>query len=419
MIRLLLYVHLLIFFGSCSLSKKTGNSGSFRMPGEWEEHEAVWVGILRPSGNDTASAAIIKAIYKNVQVKILYDNDGMLHSFNRFLHTQQVDTTQLHWVRDSIRTTWMRDPGPLFLVNKKGERKVIDFNWNEYGHCFVYNYQLRFSDAIIGRIDKRIASYLQLPVVSTSIVAEGGGIETNGEGVLMSTEETALQRNPGKSLSEIEAEYLRVTNCKKMIWLKRMTLHDKAVPGLSAGNWVGGGANGHIDEVARFINPHTIALAKIDEEERWNNPISAADYTILEECYDILKKAVDVKGRPFTIIRFPYPDLNVHGISNIVTDGLRQQFTDKNINLKNGDTVWRAPAVSYMNFMVTNGVVLSAAYWKKGMPLREKEKDDEVKVLLGQLYPGRQVIQINPLSINLFGGGMHCVTQQQPKAIKR
>ncbi len=418
MTRHFLYTWLFIFLCSCSSLKKTSNSDSFRMPGEWEEHEAVWVGMLRPS-DDSVSAAIIKAIYKNVQVKIPYEYAGIVHSFNRFLAKQQVDTTQLQWVKDSIRTTWMRDPGPLFLINKKGERKVIDFNWNEYGHCFVYNYQLRLSDIITGRIDSRIASYLQLPVVSTSIVAEGGGIETNGEGVLMSTAETALQRNPGKSLPEIEAEYLRVTHCKKMIWLKRMTLHDKSVPGLSAGNWVGGGANGHVDEVARFINPHTIALAKIDEDERWNNPISTADYEILEECNDILKTATDVKGRPFTIIRFPYPDLNVHGIPLKVTDALRQRFTDKNFNLKNGDTMWRAPAVSYMNFMVTNGVVLSAAYWKEGMPLREKQKDEEARAMLAKLYPDRTVVQVNPLSVNLFGGGMHCVTQQEPKAIKR
>jgi len=270
-------------------------------------------------------------------------------------------------------------------------------------------------DTLLNGMEKRMARYLGLETVSTNFVAEGGGLESNGNGVLMTIEETALQRNPGKKLAEIEAEYKRVTGAKKIIWLKQMTMHDKNFSGLSVANWAAGGANGHIDEVARFVNPTTIVLAKIDENEIHSNPISKVDYDVLEESYEILKAATDVEGKPFKIIRFPYPDLNVHAVNRVVNDSLRKRIDIDISALKNGDTLKRVPAVGYMNFMVTNGVVLTAKYWKQGMPLREKEKDEEVLKLMQEFYPGRKIIQINPSKINTGGGGIHCATQQQPK----
>lgn len=406
-----LFVFPLLIFG------QVNDSTTYYMPGEWEPHEAVWVGVDYRSGRDSVTAQIVKAIYENVQVRLNYTDNSRKNKFNAFLSSFEIDTTKLEWIRDEAPTNFPRDPGPLFLVNKKGEQKVIDFQDNSYGRTHLYKMRLTKYDKLIGQTDLRMAKQLNLPVVSTTLVAEGGGLETNGEGVLMSIEETALQRNPGKTLAEIEAEYLRVTHCKKMIWLKRMTLHDKFMPFVFyTNNWFSGGANGHIDEVARFVNPSTIVLAKIDEQER-NNPFSKADYEILEEYYETLKQATDVNGNPFTIIRMPYPDLNVHAMPFVMDNKMRKSFGTKIKGPVNGDTVNYVPAVSYMNFMVTNGVVLIAKYWKKGMPLREKEKDEEVKKIMEKLYPDRKIVQINPYQINRGGGGIHCATQQQPRRI--
>ena len=308
----------------------------------------------------------------------------------------------------------MRDPGPLFIKNKMGKQKIIDFAWIQYGHHLVYKKKMNTLDIETGRSDIRIATKLNLPVISTPIVAEGGGIETNGEGVLMSIEETALQRNPGKTLQEIETEYLRVTGCKKMIWLKKMLLHDKTVPDLLIENWSSTGANGHIDEAVRFVGTNTIVVAKIDEEERNSNPISNVDYETLEEYCATLKKATDVNGKPFKIIRMPTPDLNVFARSYVLTTNSIKRFSEK-FPFKIGDTVKTVPAVSYMNFFISNNVVLIAKYWKEGMPLKEKEKDEAAKNILAGIFPDRKIIQINPLPVNYLGGGIHCITQQQPK----
>ena len=408
---LLISIFFLQFF---SLFAQKKDVNHFYMPAEWEPQQAVWVGLFGNPERDTVSAAIIKALYHNVQVRLNYNSYYGKKRSNDFFNQLQIDTTKLQWLEDSLPNAWVRDPGPLFIKNKKGEQKIIDFNWIEYGHYLIYKTSLSKSDYKRGRADIRMAAKLNLPVISTPIVAEGGGIETNGEGVLMSIEETALQRNPGKTLQEIETEYLRVTGCKKMIWLKRMLLHDKTVPDLLIENWSSTGANGHIDEAVRFVGTNTIVVAQIDEEERNSNPISNVDYEILEEYCATLKKATDVNGKPFKIIRMPTPDLNVFARSYVLTTNSIKRFSEK-FPFKIGDTVKTVPAVSYMNFFISNNVVLIAKYWKEGMPLKEKEKDEAAKNILAGIFPDRKIIQINPLPVNYLGGGIHCITQQQPK----
>ena len=234
---------------------------------------------------------------------------------------------------------------------------------------------------------------------------------------MMAIEETALQRNPGKSINEIEKEYLRLTGSKKMIWLKRAVIHDRAFDGPTVENWFTGGANGHIDEMARFVSPNTILLAQINEEERSSNPISKIDYEILEKNFKILQLATDINGERFRIIRVPSPNLNVpdYFTEIIVSDEWRASGSLNLSSFSNGDTIKITKAVSYMNFFISNDVVLSARYWKEGMPESEKKKDEEVKKILLQVFPERKIIQINPLAINRGGGGIHCATQQQPK----
>lgn len=404
---------ILFLFGVLSISAQK-NDTTFHMPAEWEPQQAVWVGLFGNPARDTVSAAIIKALHQNVQVRLNYSYAYDKKRNNKFFHNLEIDTTKLQWIEDSLDNAWVRDPGPLFIKNNKGEQKVIDFTWIQYGHHLVYKKKLSALAYEAGRSDIRMAAKLNLPVISTPIIAEGGGIETNGAGVSMSIEETALQRNPGKTLVEIEAEYLRVTGCKKMIWLKRMMLHDKTVPDLLIENWTSTGANGHIDEAVRFVETNTIVVAQIDEEERNNNPISKVDYEILEEYCATLKKASDVNGKPFKIIRMPAPDLNVYARSYVLNDKSIKRFSE-NFPFKTGDTVKTVPSVSYMNFFISNNVVLVAKYWKEGMPLKEKEKDEAAKRILAAIYPDRKIIQINPLPVNYLGGGIHCITQQQPE----
>jgi agmatine deiminase len=401
-------------FSSCNNVSDT----HFYMPAEFEEQKAVYVGWFNNPQKDSVAAQIVSALYNSVQVKIFYSKELMKHNANLLLSGYGVDSNKINWIRDTLRYDFPRDPGPIFLINNSGEMKIADFNWNVYGYEYVYkNFHLEKFDSLYGGIERREANRLGVDLISSKIVNEGGAFEVNGNGVMMAIEETALQRNPRKSITEIEQEYLRLTGSKKMIWLKRAVIHDRAFDGPTIDNWFTGGANGHIDEMARFVSDNTILLAQISDDERSTNPISNIDYDILEENYKILQQATDINGEPFNIIRVPTPNLNLadYFTEIIVSDEWR---ADGSLNLSsfaNGDTIKITKAVSYMNYFISNDVVLIAKYWKEGMPESEKKKDEEVKKILQQVFPERKIIQINPLAINRGGGGIHCATQQQPK----
>jgi agmatine deiminase len=299
--------------------------------------------------------------------------------------------------------------------------KIADFNWNAYGYEYVYkDFRLEKFDSLYGEIEKREAERLGLEVIVSGIVNEGGAMEVNGNGVLMAIKETALQRNPGITLDEIEKEYLRLTDSKKVIWLNRSPISERLFDGPTIDNWFTGGANGHIDEVARFVSSNTILLAQIDKNDRYQNPISNIDYEILEENYKILKQATDIDGNPFQIIRLPSPNLNLpeYYTEIVVNDEMRKVSGLNLSSFNNDEIIRRTKAVSYLNFFISNEVVLIPKYWKAGMLESEKQKDEEVKNLFVKLFPEKEIIQINPIAINRGGGGIHCVTQQQPKIEK-
>lgn len=412
-----IYLFSTIFLLAISCNE-SNHKFDFYMPAEFEPQEAVYVGWFNNPQKDSVAAQIVSALYNSVQVKIFYSKESMKHNANLLLSGYGVDSNKINWTRDTLRYDFPRDPGPIFLLNNSGEMKIADFNWNSYGYEYVYkDFRLNNFDSLYGEIEKREAARLGIDVISSEIVNEGGAFEVNGNGVMMAIEETALQRNPGKNISEIEKEYLRLTGCKKMIWLKRAVIHDRAFDGPTVENWFTGGANGHIDEMARFVSPSTILLAEIGEEERTGNPISKVDYDILEENYKILQQATDINGKPFQIIRAPSPNLNVpdYFTELIVSDEWRANGSLNMSSFANGDTIRITRAVSYMNFFISNDVVLIAKYWKEGMPESEKKKDEEVKKILQKVFPERKIIQINPLAINRGGGGIHCATQQQPK----
>lgn len=388
------------------------------MPAEFHPQDAVYVGWFDSPKKDSVIAQIVSALQKSVKIRMIYDGVSIKINANTFLSGFNIDTNKITWIQDSLRYDWIRDPGPIFLINNTGEMKIADFNWNSYGYEYIYkDFRLERFDSLYGEIEKREAERLNLEVISSEVVNEGGAMEVNGNGIMMAIKETALQRNPRKSIEEIEKEYLRLTGTKKIIWLNRSPINEKVFDGPTVDNWFPGGANGHIDEVARFVSPNTILLAKIDDEERLQNPISKIDYNILEENYQILKQASDLDGKPFEIIRVPSPNLNVPEFYTelVIDDELRNERGLNLNSFSNGDTVRITKAVSYLNFFISNKVVLIPKYWKEGMPESERQKDEEVKNLFVKLFPDKEIIQINPITINRGGGGIHCVTQQQPK----
>jgi agmatine deiminase len=424
-----------ILLVACKPNKQQRSAEAFYMPAEWEQHDAVWLGWEKDSlrGYYPAVVNIIKALSGNVTVKIAFHNDTLLQEAKAYLAAQGVDSTMYKTYIMPGERYWIRDHGAAFLVNGKGELGVADFAWNAYGYpgfldvkyngnkdsvTHYLNLRKEFRNKT-AMVDSLMAVAEAATILKTDVKHEGGAIEVNGAGTLILCEATVFQRNPELKKEYIETEFKRVLGVSNIVWVKKGLADDpqnffrRIAPG-----YYGGGTGGHTDEFVRFANPTTILLAWVDEKEKDLNPVNQLNYERMNENYNILKNAKDQDGNSFTIIKVPLPDLITKKIrAREKIDSLETTF---DVEMKSfvpseaptvGDSIYRVPAGSYMNYLVTNGTVLLPTYTAYGS---SKEKEDEVRKLFEQQFPGRKVVFIDAIMQNWSGGGIHCSTQQQP-----
>ena len=252
---------------------------------------------------------------------------------------------------------WCRDSGPTFVKDKSGSLAVAHIQFNGWG-----NKQPHANDALIA---ERVAERLGLPLLDTGLVGEQGGVEHDGAGTLLAHASCWVNpnRNEG-SEAEIGARLNKALGGEKMIW----------APGI-AGKDI---TDYHIDALARFVAPGKVLIQlsdAIDPDDPWS--VSG------HETLKILQSATDARGKKLEIIRLPDPI---------------------NIRSRKADFV-----ASYVNYYVCNGAVIAAQFG-------DKAADAKARALLQSLYPGRTVEMLNIDAIGESGGGIHCATQQQPKA---
>jgi agmatine deiminase len=285
--------------------------------------------------------------------------------------------------------------------------RAVDFKFNCYGECTAGSADAQRKEGI----DREIAGIAGVPIIKTALVSEGGDREVNGQGTLMAIEETEMQRNPGMGREHIEKELLRLLGQKKMIWLKRgIAEDDDPMHGPLYSNVYPIGCS-HIDEMARFVSADTIALAEVTPEERDADPVMRMTYDRLEENYRILQAATDQDGHKFKIARIPVADPIYQELTiQPGDDGTVHYFR----GAKPGQKIRIIISASYMNFFISNGVVLEAAYWQPGRPESTRRKDEAATATLKRLFSPRGIVQIHSENLNYGGGGMHCATQQQP-----
>jgi agmatine deiminase len=381
----------------------------YTFPPEWEPHDAVWVGWTDEAEHHAVKAEMIRALTPTVPVRVKVVDEAGRAQADSLLRAAGVDIARIEFVMHATPDVWVRDAGPLF-VSDGNRLAVASFPWTWYG----YPARLIEGWGTRDNIGPDIAAQLDLPVIRSTIVAEGGGLDVSST-TIMTYRETALQRNPGVPLEVIEAELLRVYGKQQVLWLDRAPVSDRVGGGSKIANFVGWGANGHIDEYARFVNDTTIVVAQIDPAEEHDNALSRADAEILRENLAQLHAARSHDGRPYRIITFPVPRTREYMTTRGITEeDKRGMFRLQLADFAVSDEVHFVPATSYMNFFVSNGVVLAAKYWREGLPASERAKDEYVRATLQQLFPDRRIVQIDPLAINWGGGGMHCQTQQQP-----
>lgn len=413
---------ILFLFGFASLpclSQMIDDAAHFVFPAEFERHKSVWLGY--PStphhveGYPLAPVTMqtIKELTPYVPVNLVVKNAKEKTQVSRLLRQRNIKLSRVRFYYYDDNDLWWRDFGPIFLRNRKGELKIADFNFNSWGYEGDGGVDENYSKPR-EKVDRFVAQTLNLPTIKTDVVSEGGAREVNGKGALMVVEAVELERNPGREKEELEAEYKRVLGQKKVIWLKKGLLEDQqpfkgVLPGKVFTSFPPGG---HIDEFARFVAPDTILLAEITPEERDADPISRINYERMEENYRILAAATDQNGQPFKIIRVPAAE---HLFVEVKAgdEYTLMRYAD-GTTVKKGEKLKTILSASYLNFFVTNGVVLMQTYWKKGRLPKIKEKDEKARKILQTVFPDRKIVGINAESLNTGGGGIHCITQQQP-----
>ena len=341
----------------------------FRMPAEWHPHSATW--LTWPKDPETWPGRVpeveeiylkmIAALTEHETVNLLVDDDETQQVVRRRCNFASVRNLRFHQVETV--DSWIRDYGPNFLLGPSGEGAFNDWIFNAWGNKYE---ELKLDDGIPRQLERVI----NLPRFSPGIVMEGGSIEVNGVGCVLTSEQCLLNknRNPQLNRKQIEQYLKDYLGVSKVLWLGE--------------GIVGDDTDGHIDDIARFVAPNTIVCAVEEDPED-------ANYEILQDNLKRLRLMTDVNDRPFEIVTLPMPGI-VGGTST----------TNRNLD--------RLPA-SYANFYIANNVVL--------LPIFGNTNDVRAAETLQQLFPDRRVIPINCEPLVWGMGTIHCVTQQQPQFV--
>jgi len=342
----------------------TPRNRGFHMPAEWELHDAVW--LSWPHNKNTfpllsevedAYIGFIRAIHGSERVELLVPGPVLNRQVRARLRDEDLDLSRITLHTVEYRDIWIRDYGPTFVVNRAMQRlAMVRWEFNAWGN----KYPAMVPD---GKIPLTLNRRLELPVFEPKIVLEGGSIDVNGHGSVLTSRACLLNpnRNPRLSADRIEEhlrEYLGVTN---VIWLNDGIIGDDT--------------DGHVDDLARFVSPGTVVCA-------YEEDIADANYPALHDNYEILRQSVDEQGRPLMVVKLPMP-------APVVSHGER------------------LPA-SYTNFYIGNTVVV--------VPTFADPHDAEAIAILQELFPGRKVIGVYARALVEGYGTFHCATQQQPRA---
>jgi agmatine deiminase len=366
----------------------------YHMPAEWRRHSATWLSWPKDPETWPDRVPQVQEIFLQMMaalvlreiVNLLVDDEGAEQAVRA--RCAFAGAENIHFYRLPTVDSWIRDYGPNFLVSEMSDTSdKLQFVADSANPLANFDDKLKFvgqglayNDWVFNawgnkyeelkkddEVPRRLESILSGPRFEPGIVMEGGSIEVNGAGVVLTTEQCLLNpnRNPQLRRDEIEQYLKDYLGVQKVLWLGE--------------GIVGDDTDGHIDDIARFVSPTKIVCAVADDP-------ADANYEILQDNLRRLRQMTDVNGRSFDIVTLPMPGV-VGGAST---------------DTRNLD---RLPA-SYANFYVANGVVLA--------PIFGHANDQRALATLQSLFPDRRVEGINCEPLVWGMGTIHCVTQQQP-----
>jgi len=347
-----------------SISQPSPKELGYRFPAEFEPHFATWLSWPHKEASWPGKMNSIYAPYcqfiKNLAeqefVHINVNNEHMKAFAREKLEALSINMERVRFFTHPTNDAWCRDHGPAFLTNETAAQPkiIVDWNYNAWGNKYPpYDQD--------DRIPTMIAAVYEIPVLYPDIIMEGGSVDFNGKGTLITSESCLLNpnRNPHLSRAGIESYLEAYYGVDQVLWVK---------DGI-----VGDDTDGHIDDTVRFINEDSV-LAVVEEKRTDEN------YAILQHNLAELKTKRLLNGKQLNVIELPMPDKLV--------------YEDQ-----------RLPA-SYANFYIANGLVV--------VPTFRSTKDDRAMRIIQEAFPDRKVVGIDSVDIIWGLGSFHCLSQQEP-----
>ena len=362
-------------------NESTPKKDGYRMPGEFEPQECIWMLWPHRPDNWRDGAKPAQKAYADVA-------RGIAQFEPVIVGVNPEDYAAAHYVlagEESILVvemtsddSWIRDCGPTFVVNDDGDVRAVHWHFNAWGGLVDGLYFPWDQDALVGLKVADLAGVDRYR--PDSFVLEGGSIHSDGQGTILVTESCLLSvgRNPELTKEEIEERLLSYLGGKKVIWLPRGIYNDET--------------NEHVDNICAFTAPGHVVLAWTDDE-------ADPQYELSMACLKALEASVDACGRRLQVHKLPIPKTPIC----VTEEDL------KGYEFEPGEDVREAGerlAASYVNFYISNGGVV--------VPQFGDENDETAVRILAELFPGRKVHPVAARDILLGGGNIHCITQQIP-----
>lgn len=337
----------------------------FYFPAEFANQDAMWLSWPHKEESWPGKieaiypiyAQFIKLVAEGEEVHINVADQAMAENATAYLEQTGADLSNIFFHLNPTNDAWCRDHGPAFLINDKGEKMIVDWGYNAWGDKYP-PYDL---DDVI---PTKIAIQKGLKVAHPGIVMEGGSVEFNGRGTLMTTTACLLNqnRNPHLSKAEIETYLKDYYGVKHILWL--------------GDGIVGDDTDGHIDDITRFVNETTVVTV-VEENPQDEN------YHLLQENLELLKTMKLEDGSPLNVVELPMPGPVI--------------YEDQ-----------RLPA-SYANFYISNKYVI--------VPIFSHENDERALKILQDCFPDKKVIGLNSVDLIWGLGSFHCLSQQEPSVL--
>ena len=333
------------------------NGSTWRMPAETAPHERTWMAFppTTPSLGDTAEDIdVARRVWAETAHAVLaFEPVTMVVDPDDVAVARRMLSSEIELVEQPLDDAWMRDIGLTFVLDEAGRLGGVDWTFNGWGgqEWASWDRDCKVAAAMVD-----FAGCVHLP---SSLVNEGGGIHVDGQGTALVTETVQLDpgRNPGLTKADVERELAAKTGARRVVWLRRGLTRDYEELG----------TRGHVDIVATMPSPGTVL---VHDQRDPAHP----DHEVTAEVVDLLQ------GEGFEVVRIPAP-------ATLRDDG---GFVD----------------YSYVNHVVTNGGVVACTF--------ADPHDDEALDVLRSVYPGREVVGVDAREVFARGGGLHCITQQQP-----